>query len=103
MVIVLVIVIITVLVLVVVHEFYSNYIYGISDTSFNLNKINLEIKGNHEHYASKTFLKQFLVTSYLVVGQLKYRSFILVSISHSKFSLQSRLLKVINNQTFKAK
>ena len=65
--------------------------------------INLEIKCNRENYASETFLKQFLVTSYLVVSQLKYWSFILNSISHSKFSLQSRLLKVINNQTFKAK
>ena len=67
--------------------------------------INLEIKSNHENYASKTFLKQFLVTSYLVVGQLKYRSFILISISHSKFSLTKPIanLKVINNQTFKAK
>ena len=65
--------------------------------------INLEIKGNHENYASETFLKQLLVTSYLVVSQLEYRSFILISISCSKFSLQSQLLKVINNQTFKAK
>ena len=65
--------------------------------------INFEINGNHENYASEAFLKQFLVISYLVVGQLKYRSFILISISHSKFSLQSRLLKVIDNQTFKAK
>ena len=32
--------------------------------------INLEIKGNHENYASETMLKQFLVTSYLVVNQL---------------------------------
>ena len=64
--------------------------------------INLEIKCNHENYASETFLKQFLVTSYLVVSQLKYWSFIFISISRSKFSLQSRLLKVIN-QTFKAK
>ena len=51
--------------------------------------INLEINGNHENYASEAFLKQFLVTSYLVVGQLKYWSFILISISHFKFSLQS--------------
>ena len=65
--------------------------------------INLEIKSNHENYASETFMKQFLATSYLVVSQLKYWSFILISISCSKFSLQSRLLKAINNQTFKAK
>ena len=50
--------------------------------------INLEIKGNHENYASETMLKQLLVTSHLVVSQLKYRSLILISISHSKFSLQ---------------
>ena len=65
--------------------------------------INLEIEGNHENYASETFMKQFLVTSYLVISQFKYWSFILISIYRSKFSLQSRLLKVINNQTFKAK
>ena len=40
--------------------------------------INLEINSNHEKYASKTVLKQFLVTSYLVVSQFKYRSFILI-------------------------
>ena len=32
--------------------------------------INFEIKGNHENYASETMLKQFLVTSFLVVNQL---------------------------------
>ena len=45
--------------------------------------INLEIKGNPENYASETMLKQFLVASYLVVSR--------------------QMLKVINNQTFKAK
>ena len=47
--------------------------------------INLKIKGNHENYASETMSKQLLVTSHLVVSQLQYRLFILISISHSKF------------------
>ena len=78
-VIVLVIVIINVLVLVKVHEFYSicSYTTVVLVMCHSI-IINLEIKGNHEKCASETMLKQFLVTSYLVVSQLKYRSFILI-------------------------
>ena len=60
---------------VIVREFYSNYSYSTSDLRCHSILMNLEIKGNHEYYASVTMLKQFLVTS--------YRLFILISISRS--------------------
>ena len=88
LVIVLVIVLINVLVLVIVHEFYSicSHTTVVLVTCHSI-IINLEMKDNHEKYASETMLKHFLVTSYLVVSQLKYRSFILVYIFFKKLKV----------------
>ena len=41
---------------------------------FNINKFGNQ---GYDNYASETMLKQFLVTSYLVVSQLKYKAFLL--------------------------